>query len=63
MVLMEKDNSKEYVPDVFIEHYRSLGYKVVGEPDDVQKTVEEVQPTKPRTPRKRKTETAGALET
>lgn len=50
MVLMEKDNKKEYVPDAFIEHYRSNGYKLVGEAEKVQAS-EEVQPTKPKTPR------------
>lgn len=53
MVLMEKDNVQKYVPDVFIDSHRAQGYKIVGEPDEVQAPVE-VQPTKPKTPKKSK---------
>lgn len=31
MHLMEKDGHKKYVPDAFVEKYRSEGYHVVGE--------------------------------
>lgn len=31
MLLMEKDGRKKYVPDAFVEKYRSEGYHVVGE--------------------------------
>ena len=54
MVLMEKGNFKEYVPDAFIDSYRANGYKIVGEADDVQAPVEEVKTTKPKTPKKNK---------
>ena len=59
MVLMEKDNSKKYVPDVFVEQHLANGYRIVGEDvevkaSEVQAPEEEVQDTKPKTTKKRK---------
>ena len=53
MVLMEKDNLKKYVPDVFINDFRAQGYKIVGESDDVKAPAEEVKTTKPKAPKKK----------
>ena len=58
MVLMEKDGTKEFVPDAFIDHYRSLGYKVEGEKGEElveeQTSEAEVQTPKASSPKKRK---------
>lgn len=58
MVLMEKDKSLKYVPDVFVEYHRAQGYKVVGEPDEVQAPEEEVQPTKTQDTKKKQSSKA-----